>query len=260
MREEHHKNQIVVGAGWLYLIEPEGGERYLGELPSCSVTVTSEYITVESSNGPVRRRLVHKPRSVTRRMDIELEDMSAKNLALFILGETGRDAQSAQVVEGELLSALREDVWYQLGVSRARPEGVSAIAATPAVTVKQGASGNTALDAAHYRIDHGRARILFTDLEPISGASKAVRVSYTPVAQTLARATSSEAQLREFGLRYIEDAVEGVGKRLFAPRCTVSPNGQMALKNPTQAQRIPLQVEILEPDAGAALVIYGPEG
>ncbi len=259
MREEHHKNRIVVGAGWLYLIEPEGGERYLGELPSCSVTVTSEYITVESSNGPVRRRLVHKPRSVTRRMDIELEDISAKNLALYILGDSGTEAQAATAVEDEVLSNLREGVWYQLGITPARPEGVTAIAKT-GVTVKAGTSGSTAIASGNYRIDPGTGRILFTDLGRAGrGSIGSARVSYTPVAQTLHRAVSSQAQLREFGLRYIEDAVEGVGKRLFAPRCTVSPNGQMALKNPNQAQRIPLQLEILEPDTGAALVVYGPE-
>ena len=263
---EDHNNLIVVGAGRLYLIEPEGGERYLGESSSCGVTVTSEYITVESSDGPVARRLVHKPRSVTRRMDLELLDMTAQNLALFILGKTGSATQGTDKVTDEVIKGPRTGVWYPLGVTADRPEGIWGVedSDTKKVTVKtkKGAGNASSLarktdDKANFELCTKSGRIRFFALG--TGSPDTALVTYTPLAATPARATSSGAQLREFGLRYIEDATEGTGKRILAPRCTVSPNGQIALKSRTEAQRIPLQVEILEPGSGPALVMYGPE-
>ena len=72
-------------------------------------------------------------------------------------------------------------------------------------------------------------------------------------------AKSADAAAPEVGLRYIETATIGEGKRVYAPRCVITPNGDMALKSRTDEQSLPLTVDILEPDTGEALVIYGTE-
>jgi len=257
LAREHHDNHVVVGAGELYLIGPEGGERYLGESVSASVAVSTEYITIESADGPVAERLVHQPVSVTRRIDLALRDMTADNLALYILGEAGTDAQTAAEVSEEAIDNPRAGVWYQLGTGRQRPEGVWGI--DPAVTVatKKGTAAKQPLAGANFAVDAQNGRIMFRTL---TGSPDKALVTYTPLAGSLRRAVSSGVQVREFGLRYIEQASVGTGKRIFAPRCTIGPNGQMALKSRTTEQQLPLQVEILEPAQGDALVVYGPEG
>jgi len=261
---DNHVSHIVVGAGRLYLAEPDGGERYLGDSEAASITVSTEYITVESGDGSLAQRLVHQPRSVTRAMDMTLRDMTARNLSLYILGESGEDVQASARVADEAIANPRTNVWYQLGVTDDRPEGVWGVAndGSNAVSVVTGPNNGTAVATDKYKIDDKAGRIMFTDLSGVS--AKTVRVTYTPKAQqgdqAIQRAVSSQARLREFGLRYIEDGPVGVGKRVFAPRCTIGPNGQMALKSRTSEQQLPLQVEILEPGCGAAaLVIYGPE-
>ncbi|WP_170563023.1 hypothetical protein [Ruegeria atlantica] len=264
LQRSTHVNNVVVGSGELYLIEPEGGERYLGDSDSASVTVSTEYITVESGDGPVAQRLVHKPRSVTRRMDLALRDITADNLALYILGDRSAVAAATAQAQDEVIDNVRTDVWYQLGVSVARPEGVWGIS-TEGLTVKTKTAANNARPTAlnntqgkddKFTVDAEAGRIRFNAL--LENVKQAL-VSYTAAAPALTRAASTEARVREFGLRYIEDATVGVGKRIFVPRCTVGPNGQLALKSRTSEQQLPLQVDILKPATGEALVIYGPE-
>ena len=135
---DRHTDNIVVGAGELYLdlLDDGGkltGERYLGDGVSASLSVTTERTQVFSGTGPVARQLVNAVRSLTRSMSITLHGMSPENLALFVGAPGAGDvADAAAAVIDEALT-VRQGRYYQLGVTPTKPTGIGAIdpAATP---------------------------------------------------------------------------------------------------------------------------------
>ena len=187
LAKTEHTNRTVVGAGELYVIDADGGERYLGDSDAATINVTTETITVEGGDGPVAETLARAATSVTRRMTMSLRDISADNLALFIMGVAEDDAQAATTVADEQISGVRTGVWYQLkGSATPKAEGVYAISKT-GTTVKVNATGNTELATANYEVDADLGRIRFSALTGVSGTPKVVRVSYTPKANTVRR-------------------------------------------------------------------------
>ena len=61
------------------------------------------------------------------------------------------------------------------------------------------------------------------------------------------------------GFRYIEDAAEGQGRNVYAPRCSIQPAGGLTLLDGRSSeQQIRLAVSMLEPGGGQpALYIDG---
>ncbi len=257
---QQHTDNIVIGAGEFYLIEG-GQERYLGDSTGGSITISAEYVTVESNDDPIAQRLVHTPRSVTRRMSLTLHDINEDNIRLFILGDVPEtDSQSTAQVAREALEDVEVGRWYQLGVTKDRPEGVWAISAG-GVEVHTANAAGTTVPAAKYEVDAATGRIRFTDLDGVNLIDRKAWITYAPVANMVRRVEGSGAAAREYGIRFIENNTIGSNKRIFAPRCTVAPDGAWQLKSRTEEQALPLQIEILDPDGTAApLVVYGPEG
>ncbi len=283
-------DNILIGAGEVYLdIHERGaatGERYLGDAVGAELEVAAEETTVFSGSGPVARELTRIARSVTRTARLTLHDISLENLALFTVGEMKR-LNAAGRVAGEA-AILRPGRWYQLGGAD-RPAGVlklatpaskaAAIAAvtiastaqTPVTAISAIAAGQFGSGVAEteqkgqYIVDYARARIFWLPAdhalyEAKAGveAGTALAIDYT--ADDAVRDQVQGAFRQLIGaFRYIEDAAEGQGRNIYAPRCSIQPAGGLTLLDGRSSeQQIRLAVSMLEPGGGRpALYIDG---
>ncbi len=283
-------DNILIGAGEVYLDIHEGGaatgERYLGDAVGAELEVAAEETTVFSGSGPVARELTRIARSVTRTARLTLHDISLENLALFTVGDVKR-LGAAGGVSGEA-AILRPGRWYQLGGAD-RPAGVLKLAtpaskaaaiaavtvvttaqtpvtATQAIAAGQFGSGNTETEQkGQYIVDYARARIFWLPAdhalyEAKAGveAGTALAVDYTPDDAARDQVQGAFRQLIG-GFRYIEDAAEGQGRNIYAPRCSIQPAGGLTLLDGRSSeQQIRLAVSMLEPGGGRpALYIDG---
>jgi len=283
-------DNIVIGAGEVYLDLHEGGvptgERYLGDAVGAALEIATEETTVFSGSGPVARELARIARSVSRTVTLTLHDISLENLALFTMGAV-KHLAAASPVSGEP-AVFRPGRWYQLG-GAARRAGVlslaapaSKAAAIDAVTVAStarvpvtaeqaiaakrfGAGASETEQSGQYIVDHVRARIFWLPADhalyqPKAGiqAGTALAVGYTP--DDAARDQVQGAFGQVIGaFRYIEDAAEGRGRNIYAPRCSIQPAGGLTLLDGRSSeQQIRLAVSMLEPGGGQpALYIDG---
>ncbi len=264
-----HQDNIVIGSGRLFLDvldadDATQGERYLGDAVSAALTITSERAQVFSGSGPVARQLVNKVRSLTRGMTVTLHDMSMENLALFTAADEPESAGLAEDAGSPWsLAAVKKGRWYQIGASASDPIGVPKLTAVSEVGVAADtdkySSGETDIyDTDDYAIDRDTGRIV---VKPGGSVAEAdgIRVAYTSPATT-GRRKAEATELREVraAVRYLEDTQTGEGRNFYAPLCSVSAGGEMALMSRETEQQIQLGVEILDPGGGrAALTIDG---
>ena len=257
-----HKNNVLIGAGELYLDRLDEndmptGERFLGDGVSASLSVTTERTQVFSGTGPVAEKLVDAVRSIDRAITIAVRDMSHENLALFVgAPEVGEVSDAAAAVTDEALT-VRQARWYQLGAAKEKPMGVGAVSATAADTVVTSADGNTTYTADDYELDAERGRIHITAGGAITNGT-ALLIDYTPLAGTRVQVRTGGLEPIRAALRYIETPMEGRGRDYYARLCSVGAGGELALMNRDTEQQITLSAEILEPEDGwPALTIDG---
>ena len=263
MSNESHVNNIVVGAGELYidLLDADDkptGERYLGDSPGASLSVATERVQVFSGDGPVARKLVDSVRSISRSLQITLHDVSLENLALFVGGETPTQvSDEATAVVDEALT-VRPGLAYQLGASKDKPAGFGAVDGAAAKTVVTNSDGSTTYTAGEdYRVDAKHARLYIVPGGDIAEGAK-ILVDYTPAAASRKQVRTGELKDVRAAVRYIECPTAGRGRNYYAPLCSIGPSGEMTLKSRDGAQQIQLTAEILEPEGGQpALFIDG---
>ena len=287
---DRRTDNILIGAGEVYLDLHEGGapagERYLGDAVGAELEVATEETTVFSGSGPVARELARIARSVTRTVTLTLHDISLENLALFTVSEVRR-LNAADRVSGEA-AILRPGRWHQMGGAD-RPAGVlkiatpaSKTAATAAVTIattaqtpvtatqaiaagRFGSGASETEQKGQYIVDYARARIFWLPVdhalyEAKAGvqAGTALAIDYTPDDAARDQVQGAFRQLTG-AFRYIEDAAEGQGRNIYAPRCSIQPAGGLTLLDGRSSeQQIRLAVSLLEPGGGRpALYIDG---
>ena len=287
---DRRADNILIGAGEVYFDLQENGaptgERYLGDAVGAQLETATEETTVFSGTGPVATELARVARSITRTVALTLHDISLENLALFAVGAVAQlDAAAAVMDEA---TVVRPDRWYQLGGAD-RPAGALKLAApankaaaiaavsvtttaelpvvaTQAIAAGRFSGGATETEQkGQFIVDYDRARIywlppgheLYTALAGI-GAGTGVHIDCTPEDQARPQVQGALTQ-RIGAFRYIEDAAEGRGRNIYAPRCAIQPAGPLTLLDGRSSeQQIRLAVSMLEPGGGRpALYIDG---
>ena len=284
---ESRTDNILIGAGEVYLDLHEGGtptgERYLGDAVGAALEITTEETTVFSGSGPVARELARIARSVTRTVTLTLHDISLENLALFTVSEV-RQLKVADPVSDEP-AVLKPGRWHQLGGAD-RPAGVLRIAtpaskaaavaavtiattaqtpvtATQAIAAGQFGSGAGETEQkGQFIVDYARARIFWLpadhalfEAEAGIEAGATLAIDYTPDDAARDQVQGVFRQLIG-AFRYIEDAAEGHGRNIYAPRCSIQPAGGLTLLDGRSSeQQIRLAVSMLEP-AGSRPALY----
>ena len=287
---DRRTDNIVIGAGEVYLdLHEEGastGERYLGDAVGAALEISTEETTVFSGSGPVATELARIARSVARTVTLTLHDISLENLALFSVGAVKR-LDPAGAAQGES-AVFRPGRWHQLGgaarpagvlglarpadqaaaiaavtVASAAPQPVAAVQAIEAGRFAQGATESG--QAGQFIVDYERARLYWLPVdhplhEDRAGieAGAALTVDYTPDDEARPQVQGALTQVVG-AFRYIEDAAEGRGRNIYAPRCSIQPAGPLTLLDGRSSeQQIRLAVSLLEPGSGRpALYIDG---
>ena len=268
-----HTNNTVIGAGECFIDvlganEATQGERYLGDTPSGVLRIETEETTVAAGDGATPRTLARVVSNITRSFEVNLQDVSLENLALFVAGTPGEQADLATAVaRGDAAAALtvKPGHWYQLGKTASKPAGVGSVKKTP-FSVHSAPSAGTSYAATtfhldgrvnvvnDYTLDHEAGRLFIEPGGTISAG--VVYVAYTPVAQTLKTVAASARKQIKAAFRYVEDAAQGRGNNYYAPVTIIRPGGDMALKDRTAAQSLTLNVEVLQPANGALAPLY----
>ena len=114
-------------------------------------------------------------------------------------------------------------------------------------------------------MDYARARIFWLPVDHSLYMAKAGIVDGTEVGIDYAPDDAARDQVQGAlgqligAFRYIEDAAEGRGRNIYAPRCSIQPAGGLTLLDGRSSeQQIRLAVSMLEPGGGQpALYIDG---
>ena len=269
-------NNTVIGAGECFIdeltaTEATTGERYLGDSSSGVLRIETEETTVVAGDGATPRTLARVVANITRSFEVNLQDLSPENLALFVIGDKSEQTDAAQLVargSAKSLMVVKKGHWYQLGVEASKPTGVGSVkkGAGFAVFSTAGPTGGTTytpttfhsdgrVNEAHdYTLDHEAGRFYIEPDGTIPDGN--IYVQYTPIAQTLPTVAASARKQVKGAFRYIEDAAQGRGNNYYAPVAVIRPGGDMALKDRTAAQSMTLNVEILQPADGAKSPLY----
>ena len=264
---EMHEEVIQLGAGELFIDvykndAPTGGERYLGDSPGATISVTAERTTIQSSDGAVARDLVDRIRSVSRVMGFTLQDASIANWALFLIGDSADSATIAAVAAagavGDVTGLIPAKSWapikkgaYEVGpITLMKADGGGEFDAT---AVTKGTVAGTAATAAaggtDYEFDEKTGRI-FNKLDSASSFKVA---KGTTAGRTVARAkVSAGASETICAIRYVEDPVEGTpGRNVYVAKTNLVPSGEAALKSRDTPQQFAFTATVLDPGDGA---------
>ena len=258
-------NNIVLGAGELFIdvygdAGPTGGERYLGDGVSATLSVATERTTIQSGTGAVAQDVVDIVRSVSRTMGFAVRDSSIENWALFLIGEKPV-AAAAQASEAALpvVGPCKAGLWYQIGATATNPGGVGEITPKSSNPVTKGASSSAASSAATEGTDY--------ELDPATGRIKALVDGYFKVTGAVVKATtqtktSESVKQITCALRYVEvnPATAGKGRNVYIRKCNLVPGGESALMSRDTEQQMAFTATVQEPDDDyPAITVNGEE-
>ena len=269
--QNRNTNNTVIGAGECFIDvltadEATTGERYLGDTTSGVLRIETESTTVVAGDGATPRTLAEVVSNISRSFEVNLQDVSLENLALFVIGDESDQVDAANAVaraDGRM--KVEPGKWYQLGVSPSKPAGVGSVQKNNFNVYNAAAAGVTYTRTSYhndgrinvvgdYTLDDKAGRFFIETGKRIAAGD--VWVAYTPVAQTLQMVAASATKQIKGAFRYIEDAAQGRGNNYYAPVATIRPGGDMALKDRTAAQSLTLNVDILQPADGAKAPLY----
>lgn len=231
------ERNIVLGAGYVYF-DPEDadgnltGEIYLGDGPGFSFTMAPEKTEIDSSDTPTAETLVSITNKLTRSATLGVRNITEQNLAFFIGGDVSTVSQTATPVPGEVIGAVQQGRYYQLGASTSNPTGVRGVTS---VTVEPSGGGTALVLNTDYRLDADNGRIYIIPGGGIADDDE-IQVDYTPVANSRTRVASGSSP-KKGALRFVSDNTAGTNREVYFPRVELSPSGDAAMKdrqNPTE--------------------------
>ena len=250
----NESTNINVGAGRLYFRpKDQAGERYLGETPGFQISVTSETLDVLSSDGPIAEKIESVTRSIDRTATITCQNVSAENLAMWMLGNVTSVTQTANEVADEE-ALLKAGEWYQLGggvgvrdVSKAKVSGA---------INKKDTYVDLTLDE-HYKLDAKRGRVQIL-VDPFD-ATDPFKFTYTPTAGKYAQVETSDDKSFEGALRFVADNTTGTNRVMHAPNVVITPEGSVEFKSRDNPIQFTFNVDFLKEGSDEALYFTNQE-
>jgi len=227
----------VLGAGKLYWEQEDangdlaGSEVLLSETPSLTQNVVTERVTDDNSDGAIAEQDLDIATKVTRALAFSTKDISAKVLALFVLGSEAVLTQTSTPVVGESVGKAVQGESMQLGKSLFST-GVRSISA---VTIKVGVV-SMVLDT-DYTLDAALGRIFIIASGGIADGD-VVLADFTPAANTRKQVTTDQLGSKTGALRFIADNTVGDNKDAYIPKVTLSPNGDINWKSRDTVQNL----------------------
>lgn len=252
---------IVLGAGYIYFDPTDAsgnpiGERYVAETPGFSLTLNTERMEAWSSDGPIAEKLEDITTRVTRDFTVSVRDISAENLALFLIADVGTESTAGATVTDEAINGgqgVKQGYWYQIGASTTHPAGKRNIAS---LVVKSDDGVTTYVKDTDYIEDLALGRIQIIEGGGIAD-SDVIEVSYTDATGSWEQITSNDTGAKEGALRYIADNTTGTNRDIYIPKCRMNPNGEFAMKSRDTLQELSFTVSVLKKAGLAQAYING---
>ncbi len=244
MRPMDHKDNIVLGAGYVYfdIFDDNGnptGERYLGQTPTLSISASSEVLEHFTSDGPIAQVDASVATQVTRTGSLTIDDISPENLRLFIVGEIDEINESAVSSPiTQVFPTATRGLYYQLGDT----DGPGDFNIDDIDSIES--DGTALVEGTDYEIDKGSGRIY---LKPESIAvtdGEELEVEYTLLArERRVIKTSDQVRLRG-ALRFTSDNSHGENINIYIPDCGISPDGELNFKSRTDWQQMAFSLQV----------------
>lgn len=249
-------NQYTLGKGKLYFdpFDSNGnktGERPFGNCPEFTFTVASENLDHFSSESGIAEKDMSVTLSVERTGSITTDNVSADNLALFVIGDVSSVTQAATPVANEPI-VVKKGRFYQLGVSSGNPQGARNVSS---VVVTNTAGTTTYVAGTDYNVDLVLGRLEIITTGAIANDAT-LHVDYTPASNSRERVASSSLAATEGALRFISDNPVGPNRDLYAPKVRLSPSGDFAWIGDDWLS-MQLDIEFLKPATGSAIYVDG---
>jgi len=250
-----HSNDYVFGRGEIYvdLIDSNGatvGERFLGNCPGFTLSVESEQFEHFSSTSGIRSKDLTVTQSVDFSAQIQCDDVSAANLALFLGGAVGSKAQVATPVENEA-HTVKQGLEYQLGTSTSNPTGVRDVSS---VVVTNAAGSTTYVLDTDYRLNAALGRVYIIPGGSIAD-DQVIHVDYTPAAGARVQVTSGNAGRLTAAVRFIAANANGTNRDLYIASASLSPEGELPLITEDELASFTLNVGVSEKNSQTAAII-----
>lgn len=200
------------------------GERFLGNCTALKITPNVETKEKYDSTTAAGSLLARAITRVTHELAISMDEFSAKNLALMLLGDDDTYTQAATAVVDELLNGgvavPSADAWYPVAGRQITAVTVKVLVATKTINTD-------------YLVDAVTGRIYIVKGGTIVPGTDIVKVSYTPTALTgataLDRVKASTVGKIEGSLRYIGVPVSGPSWEAQIYKVSFTPDGQLDL-------------------------------
>jgi hypothetical protein len=151
--------------------------------------------------------------------------MSASNLALFFAAQEGTASQTSASNVVETFSGVEVDVYLNLGVTNARPQGHRGITTIDSVVV----GSDTLVAGTDYEVDLVNGRIFLIGASTLVDAGDTVVVQYDVPTATIAQITDLSESI--YGrLEYHSDNPVGDNFVYIWPYVKLTADGELALK------------------------------
>jgi hypothetical protein len=230
------------------------GERYIGNTPEFSLTIENEELEHFSSDAGINEKDDSIALSVTRSGSLTTDNIVPDNVALFFFGEAGRVVEAGGVITNESHPEVQQGLYYQLGMSDARPSGARGILNTGITVVSDDSAGTVFTAVDDYTIDLVTGRLYIVPGGAIADDTSLL-VGYTIRSSTRDRVLSGGTPV-EGALRYVADNPKGDNQDYYMPFVQIAPNGDYALKA-EEWQQIPFTIEVLKLTDREAIYLDG---
>lgn len=248
--------QYVLGKGKLFFNKfapgtlVGSGERYIGNTPELTISVSSESLDHYNSDEGIRVKDDSTLLEITRAGSFVTDHIDVENLALFLLGGAATLTEAGGTVTAEAINGVKPGLFYQLGTSTTNPSGVRKVTS---VVVKDDTTPTpiTYVAGTDYVLDAELGRIEIV----VGGAitdGKNLRIDYTISASTREQIITS-GEIIEGALRFVSANPKGPKRDFFMPHVKLTPNGDFALKG-EEWQQISFSMEILKKDANTEAI------
>lgn len=201
------------------------GERYLGNAPEFSTSISSENLDHYSSAGGIKVKDDSVQLSVDSTGKVSCDNVGSENVALYFLGTSAIVAQAALVAQVTLVTGAKRGRFYQLGVSETNPAGLRNVSA---VVVKKGAGfTTTVVPAANYEVDEVLGRLYVLGASPDIDTAD-IQVTFNTAATSRTQVVSGSSSI--YGaMRFVSDNPKGENRDYYFPYVKLAPDGDYPL-------------------------------
>ena len=254
---QHVKNDYLIPRGRVYFdpynaSEQLTGEIALGNCPGVTISISTEKSDHYSSETGLRQKDAAWNLQVDRTGELQCDNFSPSNAALWLAGTHTKKTQGTTPVTGEERAVIPGRL-YQLGATTDNPLGVRNV---KDITVKSGDGTTTYVAGTDYNVDTETGRVQILEGGAITEGS--VKFGYTPLAGTFdSVVTGGKAELTG-ALRVVSDNAAGGNRDWYLPKVTLTPSGDLALiAEGTDPVVMTFGLEALKPANGEAIYCDG---